>query len=158
MSFKQILDSRWFPTISKPIIAGALAAGISYVLQHFAGVHVVPGQIQGALNPLIGLLVTAIVSQKGDPVSPITHEPEPEPVTGGTMGEILSRVVQQKLDSDPVFIDKMLFASLPLLEHPLVPVAPEPSPKPAVGHASVTDGRTPVLVPSNAYAPPDSSH
>lgn len=58
---QKVTSARWFPTASKPVLAGGVAAGIVYCL-HVFGVITDPTAIQEAVTPLVGLIVTAVVA------------------------------------------------------------------------------------------------
>lgn len=100
---KKIVSSRYFPTVSKPVLSGALTTG-AIVAAHALGINVVPAQLQLELAPLAGLLATAIVT-KATPSNPDligNSVKESGPSVGsmiaGTLVDDLAGVIDQNPD------------------------------------------------------------
>lgn len=122
---KQLINSRWFPTMSRPIIAGAIAAGITYALHALGVTSVIPTQINAVATAAAGLLVTAIVAK------PPAPDPSPEPAPGPTpspdplgkaLGDIIASAVAQEVQANPDLVREFALKLLESAANPIVTV------------------------------------
>lgn len=113
----QLNWKRWLPT-SAPLISGALASAVVLGLRKL-GIVVLPQEINDAVTPIFGFLVAAIV-HKPTPVADLAHAEE------ATLGSILAREFQGRLDSNPDLIQQVMNTVLPSLTNPLVVKVPAP--------------------------------
>lgn len=133
-SFKQITQARWFPTLTKPILSGLLASGIIYGLHALGITSVLPWEVNNAVTPLVGFLVTAVAQRPGQVPAPTPSDsPSPEPTPspaprslGQSVAQMLLDDVTQAIDADPAFRQQVLAKTLELVANPLRPTAPAP--------------------------------
>lgn len=61
---KWLVEQRWFPTVTRPLLAGAIGSGI-VLIAHSFGIDLIPGQVEMAVSPFVGLLIASIVERSG---------------------------------------------------------------------------------------------
>lgn len=135
----QINWKRWLPT-SAPLISGAIASAVVLGLRKL-GIVVLPQEVTAAITPAFAFLVAAVVHKpSAGQVKTLAGAEE------ATLGSILAREFQGRLDSDPDLIQRVL--------NTVLPVTPEPK---TVRRPGVyIDGREMYPPPSNtAAANPD---
>lgn len=80
-ALKKLTTSRWFPTLSKPILAGALGSGVVFGLHALGITSFTSNEVNAAAAPLVGFLITAITTRSQAPASEgqgvVTPEPQP---------------------------------------------------------------------------------
>lgn len=92
---KKIVSSRYFPTASKPVLTGVLAAGVTYGL-HALGLYTVPADVQAAITPVVGLLAAAVTTKA--PSTPGKSQPSVGSLIAGTLVDDLAGVIDQNPD------------------------------------------------------------
>lgn len=134
---KKLVSSRYFPTVSKPVLSGALTTG-AIVLAHALGINVVPSQLQLELAPLAGLLATAIVT-KATPSNPDligSSVKESGSSVGTTIASFLKDDIAGVIDSNPDLLQSFTqsiiarAAAVPVVKP--VTAVPTPTEVPAV--------------------------
>lgn len=115
-SLKKLVNARWFPTVSKPLLSGLAASGIVYGL-HALGITngVVPSGVNTALEPLIGFLTTAIVQNQSGaaPAAPTG------PSLGSQVAQMLLGDITQAIDADPSVKQALIGTVLERVLHPV---------------------------------------
>jgi hypothetical protein len=107
---QKLTTARWFPTVTKPLLLGALGSGITYALQHVFGVHVLPSAVEAAAAPLVGFLLAAIAQKRTpDSVPPADTAPVPTPpaTVGQAVAEQLLAKLAHEIDSDPQLLSEL---------------------------------------------------
>lgn len=141
MNLKKITQSRWFPNSATHLLAGLAAMGIVYGLRAVGVTAVVPWEVNNAITPIVGYLVSAIVRQ------PVNVQPDPEPAEPptGTVGEQVAQMllgdVKDTIDSNPQLLKGLALSLLsgrssqlptPQLVDALAKVAPASQEPPAM--------------------------
>lgn len=92
---KKLAASKYFPTVSKPVVLGVLASGVTYGLR-LVHVYTVPSEVQEAITPIVGLLTASILS------SPNGGSPAPSgPSVGSQIASSLVDDLASVIDSNP---------------------------------------------------------
>lgn len=125
MSLTQITQARWFPTVSRPLVAGVLTSGLVYGLHALGITSFEPNQLNAVTTPLAGFLVTAIVDY------PERHSAKPgkaQPSLTKQMESLAVQVAHEELDSDPALVKELANRAL---QGVLAPAPALASPPPA---------------------------
>lgn len=115
MKLSQLTQSRWFPTVTKPILSGLIAMGVVYGLRALGVTSVLPWEVNNAATPLVGLLVAAIAQKPlpADPAGPPDNGmPEPTGSIGSQMAQMVMDDLAQAIDSNPQLLKGVAVAML----------------------------------------------
>lgn len=93
---------RWLPSTTPAIVAGTLAAAVTYGL-HALGI--IPTDLTEPLTAVVGLLTASIVQPpaKGDPT---------------TLGELVAHEIKAQLDNEPASIQALVKAAVVTINQP----------------------------------------
>lgn len=113
---KKVTQSRYFPTLSVPLLAGLVGSGIVVILHLVGATSVVPSDVNNAVAPLVGFIITAITAkpQAGDMPGPTPAVKQK--TVGSQIGELVSMQVHSAVDQNPTLVHdlvKNLVAALP---------------------------------------------
>lgn len=131
-SLKKVVAARWFPTVTKPILAGALASGAAVGLHILGVTSVVPSQLNSITTAAAGLLVAAIVQKSTKPTvvahaqlqaTTVTHvDYKPGETLGHTIAQAFIDQLGQVIDNDPTLLNQLGAQALERVLHPAQPV------------------------------------
>jgi hypothetical protein len=134
---KKILASRYFPTLTKPVLTGLIASGVVFGLHAFGITDFTSNEVNAAIAPLVGFAVAAVVSKpKGDgggtqppaELSPELHafgkayasayvqgQQSATPTLGKQVASLLLEDLTQVIDSNPQAIRTVASTALEAL-------------------------------------------
>lgn len=133
-SLKSFVTARYFPTLTKPILVGAVGSGVVYALHAAFGINVLPGEAENAVAPLVGLLLAAVAQHDttGAPsasagtahVTVVAHTLSGEPTVGKSIATSLVSQIADALDANPQLVQSL---AVQALEHTMNPPVAVPT-------------------------------
>lgn len=178
-ALKKLTTSRWFPTLSKPILAGALGSGVVFGLHALGITSFTSNEVNAAAAPLVGFLITAITTRSQAPVSEGQGVVAPTLDVIHTIVPLLLPNLEQLVRDDPNILLKLLAdaqktvvspasgprkvaivqptsaAAIPVLPTPTITLTLNPPADAVDEHGNLT--QAPVALDSNGYPLPPKS-
>lgn len=128
-ALKKLIQARWFPTLTKPIVTGIAASAAIVGLRALGITDVIPEEVNQAVAPLVGFLAAAIAQKAGTtPAATVqvqatvaTHTAtyKPGETLGQTVAQVFTDSIAQEIDADPSLLQGVAAQALERVLHPV---------------------------------------
>lgn len=107
---------RWLPS-NPALISGALTSAVMIAATRL-GLHIVPGQLQEALTPLVSFVVASIVHRTAPSPTPAPVPQADPPAPSSALASILAQAIEARLATDPALEAQLVSTALSLAANP----------------------------------------